>query len=162
MERAFAVISADEPDEDIALLVARLAIGYWFSGDLERAAERSELALDIAEAHAYPQPLAIALRAKAAVAESRGHAQEAEGLQKQSLAIALAHDLAEDASTTLLHPLGPVLPARSLRRGTRIPRRGADALAEAWTSSIRVGCAGGDDVRPLDAGAVGRGAECQR
>ncbi len=54
MERAFAVISADEPDEDLALLAARLALGYWYSGDLERAAERAELALDIAEAHAYP------------------------------------------------------------------------------------------------------------
>ena len=63
MERAFAVISADEPDEDLALLAARLSNGYWFGGDLERAAERAELALDIAEAHAYPAALAIALRA---------------------------------------------------------------------------------------------------
>ena len=36
MERAFDVISDDEPDEDLALLAARLALGYWFSGDLER------------------------------------------------------------------------------------------------------------------------------
>ena len=100
MERAFAVISADEPDEDIALLAARLAVAYWFSGDLVRAAERAELALDIAEAHAYPEALAIALRARGAIAESRGHAQEAEGLQKQSLVISLAHDLSEDASTS--------------------------------------------------------------
>ena len=98
MERAFAVISADEPDEGLALLAGRLAVAYWFSGDLERAAERAEFALDIAEAHAYPEALATALRARAAVAQSRGHAQEAEGLQKQSLMIALAHDLAEDAS----------------------------------------------------------------
>ena len=100
MERAFAVISADEPDEDIALLAARLAIMDWFSGNLERAAERAELALDIAEAHMYPEALVIALRAKGAVAESRGHAQVAEALQKQSLVIALAHDLAEDAATS--------------------------------------------------------------
>jgi class 3 adenylate cyclase/tetratricopeptide (TPR) repeat protein len=98
MERAFAVISADEPDEDIALLAGRLALGYWFSGDLERAAERAELALDIAEAHVYPQALTIALRAKSALAESRGHAQEAQALQKQALKMALEHDLAEDAS----------------------------------------------------------------
>ena len=100
MERAFAVISTDEPDEDIALLAARLAVMDWFSGNLERAAERAEFALDIAEAHMYPEALAIALRAKGAVAESRGHAQVAEALQKQSLVIALAHDLAEDASTS--------------------------------------------------------------
>src|SRR6266542_5364719 len=49
MERAFAVIADDEPDEDLALLAARLAVGYWFGGDLERAAEHAELALDLAE-----------------------------------------------------------------------------------------------------------------
>jgi len=53
MEKAFDVISADEPDEDLAMLAARLSVGYWFSGDLDRAAERADMALDIAEAHAY-------------------------------------------------------------------------------------------------------------
>ncbi len=96
-ERAFTVISADEPDEDLAQLAARLSLGYWFSGDLGRAAERAELALDIAEAHAYPQALAIALRAKAAVAHSRGHAQEAGALVKQALQVALDHDVVEEA-----------------------------------------------------------------
>jgi tetratricopeptide (TPR) repeat protein len=99
MERAFAVISADEPDEDLAQLAARLSLGYWYSGDLERAAERAELALDIAEAHAYPAALAIALRAKVGVVESRGHHEEAQALLKHALEIALDHDLMEDAST---------------------------------------------------------------
>ncbi len=99
MERAFDVISADPPDEDIALLAGRLAIGYWFSGDLQRAAERAEFALDIAESFAYPEPLVTALRAKSAVAESKGHSQESEALQKQALQLALRHDLAELASS---------------------------------------------------------------
>jgi predicted ATPase/class 3 adenylate cyclase len=97
MERAFVVISADEPDEDLALLEGNLSIAYWYGGDLERAAEQAELALDIAEAHAYPAALAIALRAKSAVAESRGHPQEAGALQKHALQIALDHDLVDDA-----------------------------------------------------------------
>ena len=97
MERAFAVISADEPDEDLALLAARLSLGYWYSGDLERASERVELALDIAEAHAYPTALALALRAKAALAHSRGHIQEAGALVSQALRIALEHDVVEEA-----------------------------------------------------------------
>ena len=59
------------------MLAARLSRGYWFSGDLERAGERAELALDIAEAQVYPAVLAIALRAKAAVVFSRGHFEEA-------------------------------------------------------------------------------------
>jgi predicted ATPase/class 3 adenylate cyclase len=100
MERAFAVISADEPDEDLAQLAARLALGYWYGGDLERAAERAELALDISEVHAYPAALVIALRAKSAVAESRGHSQEALALQKHALQIALDRDLVDDAGTS--------------------------------------------------------------
>jgi class 3 adenylate cyclase/tetratricopeptide (TPR) repeat protein len=97
MERAFAVISADEPDEDLALLAAALALGYWFSGDLERAAERAELALDVAEAHAYVEPLAFALRAKAGIAQSRGHTEESGALLKRALEVALDSDLGNEA-----------------------------------------------------------------
>ncbi len=96
-ERAFDVISQDKPDEDLALLASRLALTYWFSGDFELAAERAELALDIAEAHAYPEALAQALRAKAAVAQSRAHFQEAQALLERALAIALDHDVVEQA-----------------------------------------------------------------
>jgi class 3 adenylate cyclase/tetratricopeptide (TPR) repeat protein len=99
MERAFDVISADEPDEDLAMLAARLSRAYWFGGDLERAAERAELALDIAEMQGLAQPLALALRAKTAVLESRGHSQESFALLKHALEVALEHDLTEDAST---------------------------------------------------------------
>ena len=96
-EHAFSVISQDEPDEDLALLAARLALGYWFSGNLERAAERAELALDIAEAHAYPEALATALRAKSGIVDGRGHGQEAGALLKEALQIALDHDIVEQA-----------------------------------------------------------------
>ena len=99
MERAFDVISADEPDEDLAQLAARLSLGYWYSGDLERAAERADLALDIAEAHVYPAALAIALRAKAFVVFSRGHNEEAGAILRRALEIALDNDLADDAGT---------------------------------------------------------------
>ncbi len=98
LENAFAVISQDEPDEDLAMLAAALSLGYWYSGDLERASERAELALDVAEAHAYPAALALALRAKAAIVGSRGHHQESQGLQEHTLRLALEHDLVEDAS----------------------------------------------------------------
>ena len=42
-EHAFEAVGADEPDEDIGLLVSVLAGGYIFTGDLERASERVEL-----------------------------------------------------------------------------------------------------------------------
>ena len=100
MERAFDVISADEPDEDLALLAGRLALTYWFSGNLERAAERSEFALDIAEAHRYMKPLVVGLRGRAAVAWSRGHSEEALAISKRGLELALENDLAEDAQVS--------------------------------------------------------------
>ncbi|MBM2823066.1 MAG: Tetratricopeptide repeat protein, partial [Thermoleophilia bacterium] len=99
MERAFDVISTDEPDEDLALLASRMSLAYWKAGDLERAAERAELALDIAEAYGYTEAVAIALGAKAAIAHSRGHIEEADGLLKHELAIALEHDFTEPASS---------------------------------------------------------------
>ncbi len=98
MERAYAVISTDEPDEDLALLAARLSFGYWYGGDPERTAEFAEIALDIAEPHAYPTALVIALRAKAAVAATREHHQEAEALVKHALQVALDHDVLDEAS----------------------------------------------------------------
>jgi class 3 adenylate cyclase/tetratricopeptide (TPR) repeat protein len=96
-ERALAVLSTDEPGEELALVAARLADNYWFEGDLERSLERAELALDIAEAQGFPEPLTVALRAKGAIAESRGHHEEADALIKHALAIALEHDIADEA-----------------------------------------------------------------
>jgi predicted ATPase/class 3 adenylate cyclase len=119
MERAFDVISADEPDEDLALLAARLGNAYWVVGDLDRATARAELALDIAEASGYTRALAIALGAKASVAYSRGHLEESLGLMKHELAIALAHDLVEEASASYF-----ILSDASFHRD-----RYADALA---------------------------------
>jgi len=98
-ERAFEVISRDPPSEELALLAARLAHSYWFLGDLERSAERAELALDLAETHGYVEPLVRALRAKAAVAFSRGHVEEAAAYSNHALDLALQHDLLPEAST---------------------------------------------------------------
>src|SRR5205823_2284557 len=104
MERAFAVVSADEPDEDLALLAARLSFGYWYGGDLERTAELAEVALDIAEAHAYPTALPLALRVKAAVAHSRGHTEESGALVKRALEIALDRDVVDEAAICYFWP----------------------------------------------------------
>jgi class 3 adenylate cyclase/tetratricopeptide (TPR) repeat protein len=99
LEQAYETLVEDEPGEDVAVIAARLSRGYWFFGDLERARERAEFALEIAEQQSLPVALAIALRAKAAVLLSRGHRNEGDALLKQALEVALAHDLLEDAST---------------------------------------------------------------
>jgi len=99
LERAFDVLSAEEPGEDLARLAASLSRQYWFSGDLERSAARADLALDIAEANRLPAPLAVALRAKASVAHSLGHHEEALALMRHGLAFSLEHELFDDAAT---------------------------------------------------------------
>ena len=48
IELAGPVLGADEA-RDLALLAARMSLAYWTAGDLERAEERAEFALDIAE-----------------------------------------------------------------------------------------------------------------
>jgi class 3 adenylate cyclase/tetratricopeptide (TPR) repeat protein len=98
LERALEVIGDDEPDEELALLVARLAGGYFFTGDSKRARELTELALDIAESLGAPEPLARALGVRALIAHAnRPH--EAAAYRKEALAIALEHDLLDLASS---------------------------------------------------------------
>ena len=99
-ERALALLVDDEPDEDLALVAASLAFAYWFGGELELASAKAELALDIAELHGFPEPLARALRAKAGIVASRGHGEEATALLQRALEIALEHDVVVEASTT--------------------------------------------------------------
>ncbi len=96
LERAFDVISKDEPDEVLAELASELSRAYWFSGDLDRAAERAELALDISESQRLWKPLSRALRAKSGVQTSRGHVEEARALLKHGLDLARERGLSED------------------------------------------------------------------
>jgi class 3 adenylate cyclase/tetratricopeptide (TPR) repeat protein len=98
LERAFEVISKDEPDVVLAELASELSRAYWFSGDLERSAELAELALDISESQRLWKPLARAFRAKGGVAVSRGHVEEAVALMKHGFELAKEHGLTEDVA----------------------------------------------------------------
>jgi len=110
-EHALEVVSTGEPDEELAQLAARLASAYAFTGDLDRAAERAELALDVSESLGLPEALARALLAKAGLVEARGHPEESFALLKQALEIAVANDLHERAVTAYFN-----LSDRSFRR----------------------------------------------
>ena len=110
----FDVLVGDEPDEDLALARgAAWRSRYWFSGDLERAAERAELALDIAEPHAYPKPLTRALRAEG------GHRQQPWTPRGGGGA---AHARARDRAR-----------ARPDRRGEHLPTSGSPTAASSAT-----------------------------
>ena len=95
LEPAFAVLSADEPDADVAMLAAESARVHHFAGNDETAAERVEFALEIAEAQALPTVLSHALNTKALLFPQRLH--EARGLLREALDIALEHDLVDAA-----------------------------------------------------------------
>jgi tetratricopeptide (TPR) repeat protein len=98
MERAYAVISTDAPDEDLGLLLSRLAHSYWFAGDPERARERVELALDIGESLSLPEVLIRAWTTKGILVIGQGRPEEARGLFKLALEHAVEHELTERAA----------------------------------------------------------------
>ncbi|MGH3001328.1 MAG: ATP-binding protein, partial [Gaiellaceae bacterium] len=97
MERAYATIGGDEPDADLAFLLIRLGSAHFFAGDLERAGERVERGLDLAEALGLPDLLARGWNAKANLLSAR-RPEEARALYRLVLDTALAHELYQHAS----------------------------------------------------------------
>jgi class 3 adenylate cyclase/tetratricopeptide (TPR) repeat protein len=93
MEASFAVLAGEEPDEDLATLAAQLARLHAFAGQFDLAAERVELALDIAEALSLPDVLSHALNNKQLILWARGRRQEAIALLRHALEIAVEADL---------------------------------------------------------------------
>jgi class 3 adenylate cyclase/tetratricopeptide (TPR) repeat protein len=93
MEASFAVLAGEEPDEDLATLAAQLARLHVFAGQLDLAAERVELALNIAEALSLPDVLSHALNNKQLILWARGRRQEAIALLRHALQVAVEADL---------------------------------------------------------------------
>jgi class 3 adenylate cyclase/tetratricopeptide (TPR) repeat protein len=92
MNRAFEVLAGEEPDEDVAALAAQLGRFTFFAGDAERALQRVETALDMAEALSLLEVLAQALNTKAIVLNARGRQREAVALMSFALETALEHE----------------------------------------------------------------------
>ena len=97
MERAYTTIADDEPDADVAILLARLGSAHWFAGNTEQAVEWTERCLDLAEALQLPEALIRGWRTRAVILSSR-RPEEARGLFQLSLETALAHQLHGHAS----------------------------------------------------------------
>ena len=55
MEEAFAVLTGDEPDADLATLAAELGRLHFFKGEIDLAAERIDTAIEIAESLWLPE-----------------------------------------------------------------------------------------------------------
>ena len=93
MERAYAVLADDPPDEDLATLAVRLASLLHFKGDVDAASKRVEVALDIAETLGLPEIVSQALNIRAMLAMQRRHDEEAMALYAHALKLGIDNDL---------------------------------------------------------------------
>jgi class 3 adenylate cyclase/tetratricopeptide (TPR) repeat protein len=92
MNRAFEVLSQDEPDDDLAALASQLGRFMFFAGQHELALERIETALDLAEALMLPEVLAQAMNTKGVILFSHSRKTEGLSLIHTALTVALEHD----------------------------------------------------------------------
>jgi class 3 adenylate cyclase/tetratricopeptide (TPR) repeat protein len=92
MDQAFAVLSREKPDADLAALAAQIGRFMYFAGEPDVALERLDVALAIAEALLLPETLAQALNTKGVLLFTRGHRTEGHALMRNALEIALEHD----------------------------------------------------------------------
>jgi len=84
------VLSEDRPDEDLARLAAQLGRLLFFMGEPERAAERIEQALEMAESLTLPEVLSQALNTKGVILiTARGRPEEGLALLRHALAVGL-------------------------------------------------------------------------
>jgi len=139
MERAYDVLADDEPDEDMALLLARLGTGYFFAGDLARANERTERSIEIAEFLGSAEALATSFNTRSLIARQAGRHHEAIAFLEQARAIALEHDLEVlgsiyfNLSDGMLHRDRYEEALGYLREGLALARRRGTRLGE-WAT----------------------------
>jgi predicted ATPase/class 3 adenylate cyclase len=92
MDHAFDVLATEAQDEDLAALAAQLGRFLFFAGDVPRASERIERALDMAEVLDLPEVLSMALNTKSLILFSLSRTRESLALVRTALAVALEHD----------------------------------------------------------------------
>jgi class 3 adenylate cyclase/tetratricopeptide (TPR) repeat protein len=93
MEGAFAVLSADEPDADFAVLTVELGRLHLFANNLERSSELLELAVSLGESLQLPEVLAHALASYGLISTWRGRPETGFALTTHALKLALENDL---------------------------------------------------------------------
>ena len=121
MERAYASLEADEPDEDLAYFLSQLARWLYFAGRFELCEERNERALEIAERLRLAEVLSHALNTKGLLETQPGPLGDVPRTHRHALEIALENDIPE-AHDARIHE------SERHRDATREPRRdrGAD------------------------------------
>jgi class 3 adenylate cyclase len=100
MQRAYDVLRAEPPDEDLARLAAQLAKLRFLRGEVHLVGPMAEVALDIAEKQWLPEIISEALNNKAVVAIYHDHPEEAMALLTHALRVALENDVPSAALRT--------------------------------------------------------------
>jgi len=111
MERAFEVLSGDEPDADLATLAAELGRLHFFRGEIDLATRRIDTAIEIAESLWLPEVLSQGLNTQALITGFGGRSEQSLALYKHALELALEHDLTA-AALRAYNNLGDLLDRR--------------------------------------------------
>ena len=93
MDAALELLTAEEPDADLAALAAQVGRFKLFAGEPDVALERTETALELAEALGLPEVLSQAINTKAMLLSNQGRVGEAGALVRYALDVALEHDI---------------------------------------------------------------------
>jgi class 3 adenylate cyclase/tetratricopeptide (TPR) repeat protein len=132
MDRAYALLADEEPDADLAALAAQIGRFMFFAGHLDIAFERTERALELAEAFSLPETMSQALNTKGVLLNAAGRMTEGSALVAIALEIALEHDKPSAALRAYFNL------ADTSARGERM-QDAADLLRRAVAFARRVG-----------------------
>jgi tetratricopeptide (TPR) repeat protein len=102
-ERAFEMVGTDGPDSVRAGLAEQLATGHAYMADLDRAEERIDYALGIAEALVLPDVLTRGFVIKSQIALGRGRPEESAAFLEHGLEFALEHEVWEQTGRIYFH-----------------------------------------------------------
>ncbi len=103
VESALANVENDEPDADVADLWLGAAAEGLFRGKLDRAAERLDRALGVAEALGSAPLLARGFVLRSQLASARSRPEEGLAFLERALAIALEHDRFDEVARIYFH-----------------------------------------------------------
>jgi tetratricopeptide (TPR) repeat protein len=162
LSASYAVLREGEYDADLGMVAAQMARLLFFLGEYGRAAEVIEIALDIGEVLRRAELLCDALITKAIIVGDRGHPNEAIGLVRHALSLALESQLypiALRATFNLVHELtfvdrlGDALAAteEGLALARRRGLRAHEWMALAAGSDIRFGLGQWDEAEATSA-----------
>ena len=134
MSRAYAVLSGDEPDADVATVAAQLGRFLALSERTEEAMPLLEEALELAETFGIHDVYASALNSKAVAIMPRGRLHESATLLREALDVSLRENLS-DVTFRSYNNLGVAL--ESLDRWEEAVERGEESIEYARRTGDR-------------------------